>query len=151
VTGGPQWQPIGENELISELETDGDDFFSSGRQNNITDLSLTCLTVVASLGATVLAAADPSAISKWMLAAVAAIPAAAASLQRITAVRERANWYFIYAAKVRALAKQLRYASAPNLEDFAKRSGAIDEEMEADWQKIGHVAPTRREGTRGHG
>lgn len=138
------------NELVLELESDGNDFFSSGRQNNIIDLSLTGVTVLASLGATVLAAANPSAVSKWMLAAVAAIPAAAASLQRIGAVRERANWYFMYAAKVRALAKQLKYANAPDLEEFAKRSAAIDEEMETEWQKVGHAAPLRREGTRGH-
>jgi hypothetical protein len=137
------------DELVLELESDGEDFFSSGRQNNIIDLSLTCITVLASLGATVLAAVNPTPASRWTLAAVAAIPAAAASLQRIAAVRERANWYFTYAAKVRALAKKLKYANAPDLEEFAKHSAAIDEEMEAEWQKVGHATPSRREGVRG--
>ena len=79
------------NELIAELEADGESYFSGGFWNNIIDLSLTILTVLASLVATVLASANSQSVSKWVIAAVAAIPAGAASLQRIVGIRERSR------------------------------------------------------------
>jgi hypothetical protein len=60
--------------LINELEDDGDSFFSGGFWNNIIDLSLTVLTVLASLVATVLATTDPKEISRWVVATVGGHP-----------------------------------------------------------------------------
>ena len=133
-------------ELIEELEQDGESFFGGGFWNNIIDLSLTSVTVLASLVATVLATLDEKQIARWIVAAVAAIPAAAASLQRIIGIRERSNWYFLYAAEVRALATKLKYASAPNIEEFGNRRADLEVEMEKEWLKIGHsgAAPSGR-------
>lgn len=80
----------------------------------------------------------PKEISRWIVASVAAIPAAAASLQRIIGIRERSNWYFLYAAQVRALATRLKYAIAPDVEEFANKSAELEIEMEKEWLKIGH-------------
>jgi hypothetical protein len=134
------------DEMLEELEDDGEAYFGGGFWNNIFDLSLIVLTVLASLVATVLAAVDPKEISRWVVAAVAAVPAGAASLQRIIGIRERSNWYFLYAAEVRALATKLKYANAPNLEEFANKRAALEVEMEKEWVKIGHsgAAPKSR-------
>jgi hypothetical protein len=133
------------DELISELEEDGESFFSEGFRNNIVDLSLTIVTVLASLVATVLASTDSKDISRWIVATVAAIPAGAASLQRIIGIRERSNRYFTYAV-LRALATKLKYADAPNVEEFANQSAELEVEMEKEWSKIGHsgAAPSGR-------
>ncbi len=125
--------------LLANLEQDGDSYFGAGTQNNIIDLSLTITVVLASLVATVLAT---TAASRWIVAAVAAIPAAAASLQRIVGIRERSNWYFLCAAEVRALATRLKYAAAPNLEDFAFKRAELEVQMEKEWLKIGHSGAT---------
>jgi hypothetical protein len=126
------------DKLMAELEDDGESFFSGGFWNNVIDLSLTVVTVLASLVATVLATTDPKDVSRWVVAAVAAIPAGAASMQRIIGIRERSNWYFLYAAQVRALATKLKYATAPNVEEFANKSADLEVEMEKEWLKIGH-------------
>jgi hypothetical protein len=128
-------------ELIRELEADGDSFFSGGVWNNVIDLLLTVVTVLASLVATVLATTDPRDISRWIVASVAAIPAAAASLQRIIGIRERSYWYFLYAAHVRSLATKLKYADAPNVEEFANERAEYGVEMEKEWLKIGGSGP----------
>jgi len=121
------------DELISELEEDGESFFSEGFRNNIVDLSLTIVIVLASLVATVLASTDSKDISRWIVATVAAIPAGATSLQRIIGIRERSNWYFTYSAQLRALATKLKYADAPNVEEFANQSAELEVEMEKEW------------------
>jgi hypothetical protein len=85
-----------------------------------------------------------------VVATAAAIPAAAASLQRIIGIRERSNWYFLYAAQVRALATKLKYAITPDVEDFANKRAELEVEMEKEWLKIGHsgAAPTGRANAR---
>jgi hypothetical protein len=137
-------------DLIEELEYDGNLYFSGGFWNNIIDVSLISLTVIASLVATVLAAMKDEPVAKWVVAGVAAIPAAATSLQRIIGIRERANWYFLHAAQVRGLAKELKYAHDPDLEEFAKKRAALEIDMEKEWLKIGHsgAAPARQGATR---
>ena len=131
--------------LIDELEADGDVYFSGGFWNNIADLSLTILTVLASLAATVLASVQGGGVSPWVIAGVAAIPAAAASVQRIIGIKERSNWYFFYAAQLRALAMQLRYAKSPDIENFARKYADLEVEMENEWLRIGRsgAAPGR--------
>lgn len=69
----------------------------------VIDLSLAVFTVLASLVVTGLAAGTPENVSRWLIATIAAIPAAAVSVGKIVAVRERSNWYFMYAARVRSL------------------------------------------------
>jgi len=136
--------------LIEELEDDGDLYFSGRFWSNIIDLSLIVLTVLASLIATVLAATARSSVSPWVVAGVAVLPAAATSLQRIISIRERSNWYFMYAAHVRALATELKYANDPNVEEFAKKRADLEVDMEKEWLKIGHAgaAPGRQSATR---
>jgi hypothetical protein len=128
-----------QDELLDELEEDGNTFFSGGFWNNIIDLTLTVLTVLASLVATVLATTDQTKIPRWWVAAVAAVPAALTALQRIIGIRERSQWYFLYAANVRALATRLKYANTPNLEDFANQYADLEIEMEKEWVRIGHT------------
>ncbi|MBV9611552.1 MAG: hypothetical protein JO091_03730 [Acidobacteriaceae bacterium] len=118
----------------------GDAYFSGGFWNNIIDLSLTVVIVFASLAATVLATSDLRNIPRWLVASIAAVPAAATSLQRIIGIRERSDWYFLYAAKVRGLATTLKYAAAPNIEEFGKRVAEVEIEMENEWLKIGRGA-----------
>jgi hypothetical protein len=134
------------DDLVSQLEEDGESLFSGGFWNNIIDLSLTIVAVFASLVATILATTDAKDISRWIVASVAAIPAAATSLQRIVGIRERSNWYFLYAARVRSLATQLTYASAPNVEEFGKKYADLEEKMEEEWSSIGRsgAAPSGR-------
>ncbi len=126
------------DELLSELEQDGDSYFSGGFWNNIIDLSLTIVTVVASLVATVLATMDKDVIPRWVVAAVASIPAAATALQRIVGIRERSNWYYFYPAQLRSLARQLKYATAPNVEEFGNKYADLQVIMEERWTNAGH-------------
>jgi hypothetical protein len=126
------------DQLLKKLEHDGEAFFSRGVWNNITDLSLTIATVLASLVATALAASDPRNVSRWLIATIAAVPAAAASIQKTVGVRERSNWYFMYAAQVRCLATKLEFADAPNVEEIAQKRAILELEMEAKWSEIGH-------------
>jgi hypothetical protein len=131
-------------ELLSELDDDGNSLFSGGVWNNVTDLSLTSITVIASLVATVLATTDSKDVARWAVATIAAIPAAATALQRIVGIRERSDWYFLYAARVRALATQLRYAANPDIEEYGKKFADLEEVMEAQWTKIGRSGSGRR-------
>jgi hypothetical protein len=134
------------DDLLLELERDANDCFKGGRLNNVVDIALTILTVGASLAATVLTAVHVHGdVSKWVIAGVAALPAAATSLQRIVAMRERSNWYFAHAAYVRALAIELKHTNA-DVADIAKRRANFEVEMEASWSKIGMggAEPRRR-------
>jgi hypothetical protein len=133
-------------DLLAELEDDGNSFFEDGRRNNMIDLGLTISTVLASLVATVLAAGN---IPHGILAAVAAIPAAAASLQRIIGIRERSNYNFMYAAEVRSLATKLKFSNAPDVEEFARKRAEIEVEMERAWAGIGHSGASDRTARRG--
>lgn len=130
------------DELVRELEEDGDSFFTAGRWSNITDILLMVVTVLASLIATVLAATEITQHRHWIIAGVAAIPAAATSLQRIIGIRERAYWYFLYAAHVRSLATRLKYADAPSIEEFAKKRAELEIEMEMMWIKAARPEAT---------
>ena len=130
------------DQLLEKLEKEGEAFFSRGVWNNITDLSLTVAIVLASLVATGLAASDPRNVSRWLIATIAAVPAAAASIQKTVGVRERSNWYFMYAAQVRSLATQLKFADVPNVEQIAQKRANLELEMEGEWTKIGHSVAT---------
>jgi len=125
--------------LQEKLESDGNSFFQGGFLNNIVDLSLSSVTVLASLVATVLATADLMGVPRWVLAAIAAIPAAASSLQRIVAIRDRSNWYFMYVAQVRALAMQLQFNTAAKVERIAQERAEPEIAMETQWTRIGHL------------
>ncbi len=132
------------DELLDDLDSDGNSYFSGGFWNNIIDLSLTVGTVLASLVASGLAVAHSDRVLPWQIAVIAGIPAAAASIQKIVGVRERSNWYFMYAAHVRSLATRLRFADAPNVEEIANERANLEIRMEADWTKLGAAASMRR-------
>lgn len=121
------------DELLQELEDDGEVFFDGGRLNNMSDLTLTIVSVFASLAATVLVSAP---VPRWSTAAVAAVPAACLALQKTLDPRGRSNWYFQYAALVRGLATELKYATAPVVEEYALRRAKLETQMEEEWRRI---------------
>jgi hypothetical protein len=123
-------------DLIADLESDGNEYFDAGRMNNLIDLGLSIVAILASLTAGVLVGAawrDAQAI----IAGVAAIPAACVSIQAVLDVRGRSDWYFLHAARVRALALKLKYEDAPNLAEVARERAELELEMESRWAKIG--------------
>ena len=117
------------DDLLHDLQEDWESCFASGKLNNISDVTLSIVAVVASLVATVLAGTETA---KWAVASVAAVPAACTTLQRLVDFRGRSNWYFRYSSNVRALANSLRFSDAPDLSDFARKWGALDIEMDRD-------------------
>lgn len=125
-----------EKKLLEELRSDGDTYFRAGAWNNVGDVILTVATVMASLVATVLAAAGLKNIPAWLIPAVAAIPAATAAIQKTVRLRDRSNWYFVCAAQLRSLATRLEYCSSP-LEKIADERAKLDVAMEMQWTKIG--------------
>jgi hypothetical protein len=122
------------DDLLRDLEGDWESCFASGKVNNVTDVTLSIVGILASLAATVLVSTDAS---KWIIASVAAVPAACASLQKVVDFRGRSHWYFRYASHVRALASSLKFDNAPDLSDYARKWGALDVEMDKDWSQIG--------------
>jgi hypothetical protein len=126
------------DDLLLEFEREVKFVLRMGFWANRFDLTLIIVSVLASLVATILAGQDQKEIPRWTLAAVAAIPAAATSLQRIIGIRERANWYFLYAARVSLLAKELKYAETPNVEEYVTRYTDMAAKMEEQWTLIGH-------------
>jgi hypothetical protein len=127
------------NELVEELENDGEVFFDGGRLNNISDVALTIVSVFASLAATVLVNGP---VPRWTSAAVAAVPAACVALQKTLDLRGRSNWYFQYAALVRGLATELKYATAPVVEEYALRRAKLETQMEEEWRVVGRSGIT---------
>jgi hypothetical protein len=121
--------------LMGELEADADSAFQAGKVNNRTDMALSIAAVMGSLAAAVLAAA-PSVLHV-VLGAVAAIPAACATLQKTVQFRERSYWYFQYASRARALAMTLEFAETPDLSDLSKQRAEIELDMEKHWGQFG--------------
>jgi hypothetical protein len=136
------------NELVQELENDGEEFFGGGRLNNITDATLSIVAVFTSLAATVLVGTDAP---RWIPAVVAAVPAACATLQKTLDLRGRSNWYFQYAAQVRSLATDLKYADAPNVQECARKRAELETKMEDEWSRIGRSGVTPSSGRRARG
>jgi hypothetical protein len=134
------------DEFLREVEDEGESCFASGRQNNISDLTLSIVAILGSLIATVLAAAS---VPRWAVAAVAAVPAACASLQRIVDFRGRSVWYFKCATYMRSISYALKYSEAPNLEEFARKRGEFEAEMEREWSRIGREGATPSSRKRG--
>jgi hypothetical protein len=133
------------SDLEDELEADAIEYFDGGRQNYWGDIALTISAVVTSLIAAAVAATD---VSKWLRVGVAAVPAACTSIQKILEVKARANWYFTYAARLRALGATLKYTTDPKLEDFAKKKAFIDLTMDKSWSQIGRSGAKPRVGGR---
>jgi hypothetical protein len=125
-------------DFIREVEEEAWSDFVSGRKNNITDIILSIVTVVASLIATILAS-TPS-VYPWVIATAAAIPAASTSLQRIVGFRERSDWYFQHAERLRELVFEVKHAKAPDLEEYAGRRGKIEVEMGKKWRQRNSLA-----------
>lgn len=122
------------SELIEEFNADWEACFDSGTTNNVTDITLTIISVLTSLAATVLVSATTY---KTLAASVAAFPAACTALQRIVDFRGRSLWYFRHAANLKALALSIKYATNPDLEEFAKRRAELEIEGELRWAQIG--------------
>ena len=120
-------------QLLLELEDDADCYFQAGRVNNITDIVLSMLTVTASLSATVLSS---TMLERWAIALVAGLPVAFTTLERLVGFRARSGWYFRHAAQVRALAIALKHDTAPDLQEYARKRGKLEVEMENEWDKV---------------
>lgn len=71
-----------------------------------------------------------------LIASIAAVPAACTSLQRIVDFRGRSVWYFQHSASLKALAVSLRYATSPNLEEFARRRADLEVQGEQRWKQV---------------
>ena len=132
------------SEMVAEFEVDRDVSFRAGRLNNVTDIVLSTVSVLASLAATVLIATRcPIAVA----ASMAAVPAACTSLQRIVNFRARSHWYFEQASQLTALAISLRFASHPDLEAYAEKRAAFEIAGEKRWSQLGsdRVTPPAQE------
>jgi hypothetical protein len=121
--------------LIQELNEEVDYSFTWGRNNNVTDVCLSILAVFASLAAAVLAAKSEW-FSPLLVATFAAVPAACTSLRQIVAFQRRSYWHFEHGSRLKALALELEFANAPNLEEIAKKRGEIEIEMERAWPRV---------------
>jgi hypothetical protein len=128
-------------QFLEDLEADAEVHFDGGRSNHLWDIGLTLAAIVTSLIAAVVVAAD---VPRWIRVGVAALPAACTSIQKVVEVRARSNWYFDYAARLRALAVIVESARSPNLEEFAKKRAAIDLGMERAWRQIGRSGIHRK-------
>jgi|RhiMetdeSRZDD1v2_1073273.scaffolds.fasta_scaffold16941_9 hypothetical protein len=103
------------DELLRDLQEDVESNFAAGKLNNMADVWLSIVAILASLAATILVS---TGTAKWVVASVAAVPAACASLQRVVDFRGRSNWYFKYTSRVRALANSLKFANEPDVSDL---------------------------------
>ena len=122
-------------DFLEQLEADAEVQFSGGRNNHLWDISLTIAAMVTSLVAAVVVATDVT--PRWIRVGVAALPAACTSIQKVLEVRARSNWYFNYAARLRALAVIAEFAKNPDLEEYSKKKAAIELDMEKAWREIG--------------
>ena len=127
-----------EQEFSTRLENEADEEFSSGRTNNVSDIVCSVGAILASFAATVLAATGRTA---WITAAVAAIPGALASLQRVVDFRGRASWYFVCAAQRRAFVRALEYEGA-SPKEVSLRVSEFEIEMEQQWARMIKSSPT---------
>ena len=127
--------------FLETLGTDAAAYFDQGKRNNLTDISMTIGTIVSSLIAAVVGASD---VVRWVRVGMASVPAAITAIQKVTEIRGRSNWYFTYAARLRALAVTLEFAASPQVEDFAKKRAAIDLDMERQWSKVGRAGIRRK-------
>jgi hypothetical protein len=125
----------GRQTLLDDLEGRSDDAFASGRTNNLWHIWLSILTILASLFATVLAAADE--LPRVVLAASAALPAAFAAAQKTFQPRRLAQWYFLKSARIGAIWTELSFDDAPDMKAYAKRLGEVELDMEKLWKDIG--------------
>jgi hypothetical protein len=130
------------DKFVKLWNEEGEQFYGGGIFNNVVDIVLSVLTVVASLAAACLAVSDVR--KRWLIALLAGLPATFTSIQAKVGIRERSDWYFFYASEVRSLALDLECANSPNLEDFAKRRGKLEKSMEAEWKKIARHMPKFR-------
>lgn len=133
------------DELIQELEFDAMRSFISGKRNNRTDMALSIVTVIASLTAAVLVSTKD--MYPWIIASVAALPAACSSLQRLVGFRERSDWYFQHADEVRRLLFELKFTETPNLVKFARKRGELEVELGRAWRRIGRSGAKSFNGT----
>jgi hypothetical protein len=122
--------------FLTELKTDADDHFSSGRNNNILDISLTVFVVSASLIAAGLAAAELQGWWKSLTVVFAAMPAAVTSVQARLRVRELSTWYFRYSTALRGIERELRYSNKVDITEIVARRNKIDEAFEAQWFEL---------------
>jgi hypothetical protein len=117
-------------ELIAQLRADVKSLYASGRTNNLVDVWLSVITVLGSLAATVLTGTQ--AVPPVVVAVAAALPAAAASTQRLVNFRGRSAWYFRLATRVSALELDARFGSS-TLAELAERRGKLEVSMEDEW------------------
>jgi len=124
-----------EENLLKELDSDIADAYSSGTLNNKVDIALSFATVVTSLAATALVAAN-DAVPKVVIAVAAALPATCTALQNFVQFKERSSWYFEYAARARAIGMLYRADDTRDLREFARQRAALEVDMERQWAAI---------------
>ena len=124
-------------DLVDQIETEGEQYFEKGNSDNRWDAFFSLTAIGGSLAATILSAISVRTEFRWLAAAVAAVPAACASVQKVVDFKGRANWNYRSAAGVRALALELTYQDNADLNAFARRRGAFEIAMEREWANIG--------------
>lgn len=124
-------------DLLRELQCDAESSLAEGRINNITDLVLMYLSVIASILAVALAATvSKDGTPAWLAAIFAGLPAACTSLRYLANFHGRSTWYFEHAARIRALSNSLKYASNPDLAKFANDRNAVEISMAEKWREV---------------
>jgi hypothetical protein len=126
--------------LLAKISRDQEKCYFMGTVHNVWDVSMTFISVCASVAATVLVSQSQAGTnSKLVAASIAAVPAACTALQRIVDFRRRSFWYFNHSANLKALAIMLEYAEKPDLEQYARKRAEIEVEGEGRWEQIGDV------------
>jgi|GEM_PF-4800662 len=127
--------------LINDIERDVKCGYKSGVKNNLTDVGLSIVLTASSLAAAVLLSVNHKSVSPWMIAAVAAIPAACRTLQSIVDFRRRSNWYFSYTDALQQLVLELKYDDAADLKQYAVRLGNLEVEHGKVWTQVTSGSP----------
>jgi hypothetical protein len=121
-------------DLADEVDDEVSVSFDGGRANNLSDLSCSIGSIVASFLAAVLAAVNGA--PGWLTAIIAAMPGLCTSLQRLVDFRGRSAWYFVKYAKLRDLALAIKFDDSVSTSEAAHRFGAILREMEERWSEF---------------
>ena len=131
---------MNESALAADLESEADDLFGGGRQNNVTDVVCSAGAIFGSFLAAVLAATGD--VYPAVTAGVAALPGLCASLQRVIDFRGRSAWYFVKSAQLSSIARSLRYGVIDE-RSAATQWNEIDKTMEERWAEFvkGGTAP----------
>jgi hypothetical protein len=126
--------------FVRDLECEARQYSQWGKRNNLSDVTLTMVSILGSLAAAIIGA---SKAAPYWAAGCAALPAACTSFQRIVQLRERSFLHFQHAAAIAALATRLKYACEPDLERFALERAQLTIDRENRWTHVVRGGPVK--------